>query len=317
MKFLLATTAITATLYGSVSAFALPEQANAALAPRQTDTIPSPQQQQVMASFSSAFGWTLAGTASSDNELDATCANITNTGHHKWAAAGLMPAYIVDPICNSSHASPNTTVALPWTILYNTDVFVTQLTNAFAANNSNTSLTYMCDNIRFIRLDGVHMMDARALNSTCAAAGLQAPPRPEEAIASINISITHAYVNTVSTLYGLLIASSAGSDSELSLYCAHAPDYTASLNAMMLNGTLVESTICNVKAPMSTNAAVSAIRTWMSRTFIIVVENASNVSGWLNWLCENLDAEAMEEVGLDGKAVYTRVCSNAVGAAAV
>lgn len=275
---------------------------------RDTSTM---QQQQVMANLSSAFGWTLAGSALSDDELDATCANITNTGHHKWAAEGLLPEYIVEPICNASHSSPNTTIALPWTILYNTQVFVTQLTNAFAADNANASLTYLCGNLRFILLDGFHMQDGLALNATCAAATLQAPPRPAQPAAAVNSNITSAYVNTASILYGLIFASSALSDSQLNRYCAHAPEYKASLDALMLNGTLVQSTICDVKEPMTTDEGIAAIRTWSSRIFTTVVENVSNVDGWLAWLCDNLDADAMETVGLDGQAVHTQVCSDA------
>ncbi|KAK6393085.1 hypothetical protein LTR65_002776 [Meristemomyces frigidus] len=264
-----------------------------------------------MANMSSAFGWMMAGSALSDDELDVTCANITNSGHHKWAAEGLMPEYIVEPICNASHSNPNTTVALPWTILYNTRVFVTQLTNAFAADNANAPLAYMCGNLRFILLDGFHMMDGLALNATCAAAALQAPPRPAQPAATVNANTTSAYVNTASIMYGLMIASSATSDSQLSIYCAHAPEYIASLNAMMLNGTLVQSTICDVKEPMTSDEGIAAIRTWSSRIFCTVVENVSNVSGWLPWLCANLDADAMEAVGLDGQAVHTQVCSDA------
>ncbi|KAK5119210.1 hypothetical protein LTR85_007824 [Meristemomyces frigidus] len=308
---LLATLIAIGAYFMAVSAAVLAERATPHATTLHKNDARTIQQQQVMANLSSAFGWTMAGSALSDNELDVTCANITNTGHHKWDAEGLMPEYIVEPICNASHSSPNTTVDLPWTILYNTKVFVTQLTNAFAAGNADAALTYLCGNLRFILLDGFHMMDGLALRSTCTAAGLQAPPRPAQPAATVNPDITNAYVNTASILYGLLFASSATSDTQLNIYCAHAPEYVPSLNALMLNGTLVQSTICNVQAPISTEDGIATIRTWTSRIFITVVENVSNVDGWLSWLCENLDTDAMEAVGLDGQAVHTQVCNDA------
>jgi len=268
-----------------------------------------------MANLSSAFGWTMAGSALSTNQLDATCENITNTGHHKWANEGLMPEYIAEPICDQSHSNPNVTIALPWALLYTTEVFATQLLHAFAANNTNASMNYLCDNLRYLLIDGFHMLDARVINATCIAGGTQMNPRPEGALAQINTNITAAYVNAASILYGLMFASSARTNSQLNILCAHAPDYVSSLDAMMLNGTLVQSTICEVTEPMSTDAGVSAIKTWSSRIFTTVVENVSNVSGWLTWLCDNLDEDAMESVGLDGQAVHKQVCSDANAAA--
>ena len=53
---------------------------------------------------------------------------------------------------------------------------------------------------------------------------------PGEIVATNAVS---AYWNTISTLYALLFASGATSDSQLNIYCAHAPNYVKSLNLMV------------------------------------------------------------------------------------
>lgn len=270
------------------------------------------QMQQVMGNLSYAFGWTMAGSAVNDDELDATCANISNTGHGQWAAEGLIPEYIVEPICNSSQSNPNTSVALPWTISYNSDVFTTQLLNSFG-NTTNASLTYLCSNLDYTLLDGVHLDETRVITAVCAGAGLQAPPRPEQPPAQINGSVTDAYVNSVSTLYALLFASSGRSNSQLNIYCAHASEYITSLNALQLNGKLVESTICNITQPLSVDAVVSAIGTWSSNIFTTILANAGTGREYLPFVCENVDVDAMNSVGLDGSAVHSHLCIDAFG----
>lgn len=49
---------------------------------------------QIMGNMSYLFGWQMAGSALSDDELDPTCNNITTTGHGRWANMGLYPEYI-------------------------------------------------------------------------------------------------------------------------------------------------------------------------------------------------------------------------------
>lgn len=268
-----------------------------------------------MANFSSAFGWTLAGSAVNSDQLDATCANITNTGHGHWAAEGLIPEYIVEPICNQSGSNPNASYALPWVLHYSTEVFTTQLLHAFAPSKTDDAMDYLCDNLRYLLLDQFYMQETRIINATCNAAGTKMNPRPEQASAAINSTITDAYFDAFSTLYGLLFASSAVSDSMLNVYCAHSASHTSALNKMLLNGARVASTICGVKEPMSTDDGFSAIKTWSTKIFLTIIENASNVSGWLPWLCDNLDADALGAVGLNGQAVHTQVCSDAKSAA--
>ncbi|KAK1087713.1 hypothetical protein LTR33_000911 [Friedmanniomyces endolithicus] len=315
MRSIMATITLAATFGASALAAVIPTCDDAGVAQSKVliDT-PTIQFEQAMGNLSYLFGWTLAGSALSNDELELGCSDISNLGHGKWAAQGLIPAYIQEPVCSQSHSSPNATLALPWELYYSTEVFVTQMLNAFAPNNT-AAFTYLCSNLRFLALDGFHLSDARVVNASCTKAGTLQPPRPFTAAPGVelNTNATVAYRNIISTLYGLLYASSALDDTGLNIYCAHEPEYIDGLNALLLNATLVEETICNVTLPLTVDQSISALKTWSSLAFITVIENVSNVSGWLDWLANNLDVDAMNAVGLDGPAVLSQVAQDAEG----
>ncbi|KAK1810175.1 hypothetical protein LTR12_015444 [Friedmanniomyces endolithicus] len=295
MRSIMATITLAATFGASALAAVIPTCDDAGVAQSKVliDT-PTIQFEQAMGNLSYLFGWTLAGSALSNDELDLGCSDISNLGHGKWAAQGLIPAYIQEPVCNQSHSSPNATLALPWELYYSTEVFVTQMLNAFAPNNT-AAFTYLCIAPR--------LAPCNRRRPFTAAPGVE-----------LNTNATVAYRNIISTLYGLLYASSALDDTGLSIYCAHEPEYIDGLNALLLNGTLVEETICNVTLPLTVDQSIAALKTWSSLAFITVIENVSNVSGWLEWRANNLDVGAMNAVGLDGPAVLSQVLQDAQGA---
>jgi len=66
---------------------------------------------------------------------------------------------------------------------------------------------------------------------------------------------------------------------------------------------------------MTRDQSIANLRTWASRAFTTVIENISNVEGWLTWLSQNLDIDAMNAVGLDGAAVLTQVTKDAASSA--
>ncbi|RMZ20411.1 hypothetical protein D0859_15588 [Hortaea werneckii] len=288
--------------------------ANAALSNDDANRV---ELQDIMTNFSSAFGWALAGSATSTKQLEDMCDNITETGHGMWATQGLIPERIVNPVCNQSHSGPNATLALPWIVYYNTRVFSTQIINAFASQNKSADMEYLCDNLRYRLLDGFGIEGATAINATCNAAARARNPRPEAALAMIDKNATDAYQNALSRLFGVLFASSACTSSELVDYCVQASHQVKSWDKMMLNGTLVEEIICDVKTPMSSENAKTHLRESMSKAFSTIVRYASNVDGWHAWLCEHLDVEFMEAVGLDGEAISAQVCKNAASAAVI
>jgi len=256
------------------------------------------------------LGWTMAGTAISPELLDWTCRNITSTGHGKWYAEGLVPANIQAPICNLTHSSPNATIASPWLTHYNTELFVTQLLHSFAAQNMADAMTHICNNIRSLPVDAFIMDSNRVANATCAAAGKQVNPAPATPAATPNSTTVSAYTNTASVLYAIMFASSATIDSELNIYCAHAPEYVMNLNDIRLNGTVVESILCSstINGLLSVETAKATIKSVSSRLFATAVQGVGDGEGWSGWLCDNLDADAMNAVGLDGLAVRSMIC---------
>ncbi|KAI7507710.1 putative copper amine oxidase [Hortaea werneckii] len=239
------------------------------------DNVSSMKLQDIMNNFSSSFGWALAGSATSIKQLENMCDNITETGHGMWATQGLIPERIVDPLCNKSHSGPNATLALPWIVYYNTRVFSTQITNSFASQNKSADMEYLCDNLRYRLLDGFGIEGATAINATCNAATQARNPRPEAALAMIDKNATGAYQDALSRLFGFLFASSACTSSELDDYCAQASHQVKSWDKMMLNGTLVEETICDVKTPMSSENAKAHLRESMSKAFSTIVRRTN------------------------------------------
>jgi len=187
-----------------------------------------------MGNLSYLFGWTIAGSARSQDELDNGCSNIGNIGHGKWVVQGLVPAYIQEPLCNASDSNPNATLALPWELHYSTEIFVTQMLSSFASNNTD-AFSYLCKNLRFKSLDGFHLSDARVINASCTKAATPQPPRPFTSVPGVQLytNATVAYWNTISVLYGLVYASSARGVNELNIYCAHGPDYVDSYNTQV------------------------------------------------------------------------------------
>ncbi|KAI7465994.1 putative copper amine oxidase [Hortaea werneckii] len=246
--------------------------ANAALSNDDANRV---ELQDIMTNFSSAFGWALAGSATSTKQLEDMCDNITETGHGMWATQGLIPERIVNPVCNQSHSGPNATLALPWIVYYNTRVFSTQIINAFASQNKSADMEYLCDNLRYRLLDGFGIEGATAINATCNAAARARNPRPEAALAMIDKNATDAYQNALSRLFGVLFASSACTSSELVDYCVQASHQVKSWDKMMLNGTLVEEIICDVKTPMSSENAKTHLRESMSKAFSTIVRRTN------------------------------------------
>lgn len=163
------------------------------------------------------------------------------------------------------------------------------------------------------QIDSLYLTDTSLLEAVCTKAGQQVPPRPFgiEAGRPLSAAAGFAARNTATILYATLLAAGADSSIKLNVLCAHAPEYIDNLNLEKLNGTLMEATLCSFKEPLSVSEAQSKILSWTSRLFITVLENIGDVGGWLKWLCENLDEEGMNAVGLIGSGSKQQVCSDA------
>lgn len=172
---------------------------------------------------------------------------------------------------------------------------------------------YLCDNLAFFQIDQFYLTNENLFKAVCDRAGKQVPPRPFGRGAGRHISEAAAFAarNTATILYSTLLAAGAETDLQLNVLCAHAPNYIDNLNAEMLNGTLMQSTLCEIREPLSVDEALSKILSWTSRLFITVLENIGDVGGWLGWLCKHLDVEGMNSVGLIGWGSKEQVCEDA------
>jgi hypothetical protein len=289
--------------------------------------------EQVFNNLSYQFGYQLAGASNGEEQLMTSCNNIAALDHDKWRSIGLVPSNVQSmssqnlklpsltdtyrdpgPLCNLSHAVPNTTYATTNSIWYNSKIFTTQLLNSF---NGTDRFDTLCNRLEIDLLEYFPVIGESVKEAVCQASTLQLAPEPEANPIPGNPAAVKAAKNTASIIYAILVAAGATTDTELNLNCAHAPDYISSLNKIHLNGTMVESTMCEIKKPIAAAEVRSMLRTWMTRYYITIVENISEGNTWLSWLCDNVDIEKMNAVGLSGKAVQYRVCNDAAATTAL
>ena len=258
-----------------------------------------------------------------ETQAAATCADISSIGHGKWAAMGLNPEYIqgmgrnqrvlvvtyieVEPICTSSDSNPdpNPQDSITNIIYYTSQIFLTQILGSF----DHDALQYMCGQVDFFLLNKFMLNSTGIVGAICHSVGKPLPPQPfspghrspeREAAA-------HAVTNSASILYALMLATGLTTDTELNVLCAHAPEYVANLHAELMNGTAFQDTACSVNDPISVEEAVNELFTWTTRIFITMIENISNVDGWLDWLCSHVDTGKLNAVNLNGEVVKQQI----------
>ena len=276
-----------------------------------------------MNNLSYLFGWQLAGYFTSQDESYPVCGNIHSMGHGKWSAMGLNPLFIqgqfkrigamlstdidanVAPICNSSHSSPNPKAMVPNTITYATQLFQTQVLSSF---NSTEKFAYVCNHLGYKMIASFPLDDQSLVSAVCTAANVQTPPQAEATLPWANPAAVSAARNTASIMFANMLAAAANSGSQLNIACAHAASHIANLDKERLNGDLVQSTLCQITQPMSTSEGRHMLKSWTMRYFITVLESISDVDGWLDWLCNNLDPLKVDLTGMDGYSVQMQVC---------
>jgi hypothetical protein len=200
---------------------------------------------------------------------------------------------------------------VPNIIIYSTRFFNVFMTNMLAPNGS-TSMSYLCNNLKPHMLDAFALNHEHIINAACTAAQTQAPPEPEAVVGTVNNTALATAKNNLTSLYATLLACSATSDSQLSIMCAHAPEYVDNLDGEGLAGELVQSMLCAQTQPLpptTTADCIAAARASYTGWFATVLANASDGDGWEQWLCEHLSVAAMDGAGLLGSSVVELVCS--------
>ncbi|KAF7190800.1 hypothetical protein HII31_07959 [Pseudocercospora fuligena] len=263
---------------------------------------------------STVFGWQLAGSAANANDLDQTCSQLQSSKNQQttWSQLGLLTTSIETPVCNA--LEPNAETALVKLSAANTKVFTTLLTSSFDQTNK-TTFSYLCDNIRYVQLDGFLLDSGTITNATCQLGGASLNPQPFTTIggAQVNKTAVSEYNDAQSKLFAYTYAASATSSDQLETFCANAaqPVRQGRFDALQLDGSCVKDTICSVKSPLSVDDAKAEFTKWTSTGFLAVIQSLTNQPGYSQWLCHNLDVEGMNGVGLDGKLVKSTVCMRA------
>ena len=209
------------------------------------------------------------------------------------------------PICASPNPDPAhfRQKAIP----VNTELLITQILNSVSTKGQ---LAYLCHNLGWNLISSFPLDGDTVKHAVCKAAGLGPLPRPEATLAGAPQSAVTAANNQASIIFANLLAAGATTDSQLNIECAHIPEHVPNLNTMGLNGDLVRKTFCGHHQPIPVATAQTQLATVSTQYFIIVMKNISTTSGWLKWLCSNLNVAKMNSVGLVGASVHNAVCNN-------
>lgn len=219
---------------------------------------------------------------------------------------GLFTNSIETPVCTGQ--APDAKSALPEVAAANTKAFTALITNSFDKSNLST-YNYLCKNIRFVQLNGFLLDAPTIVNATCRIAGTQRSPQAFVPLdgAKVVPSAVASYNSAQSKIFATLSAASAATPAELQQLCTKmgtAPGY----GALQLSTNCVKDTICGVTKPLTADQGRQALQEWTTRAFLAVVQNMSNAPGYGDWLCQNLDVDAMCAVGLDGHLAKNTVC---------
>jgi hypothetical protein len=171
-----------------------------------------------------------------------------------------------------------------------------------------TSIGAVCKYLRLALIDFFPLISEQVKDGVCTAAGTIRAPQGFGNPFVPNKPAIQAARNTQSVLFAIINAAAHNSKLELALSCTNMKGYVETLNSEHLNGTLIASTLCKFTKVIPVPVAKEMIRSWMTRYYITVLQNVSNSSKWEQWLCDNVDTEMMDAVGLNGDGVMQQVC---------
>lgn len=175
----------------------------------------------------------------------------------------------------------------------------------------------MCNSLRPNLLEAFEIQSDRFLPAICAASNLTITPPPffngtNATQASQEALDTHQRLR--STFFAYLMIASNTNGPEADALCHTLIDRKPSLSNEGFDSELVSQTACGIDGRrLSAWEAGTAIRLWFSRVYVHILRHASDAPDWLPWLCENLDAGAMNVTGLYGKTIKKGICARADG----
>jgi hypothetical protein len=175
-----------------------------------------------------------------------------------------------------------------------------------------TPYTHLCASLQPSYLEALDLDSKRIRSALCSAAFANLTTTPPPAInttALLNDTILTTYQQYTSILFTYILISTSTSTPEADALCDLAQANEAGVENTGLKGSVVYNVACGRDGRrMSNNEALGSVARWSTKVFLQVLENVSVEVGWMEWLCGNLSAEAMDVLGLDGEAAVEEVC---------
>lgn len=172
--------------------------------------------------------------------------------------------------------------------------------------------THLCAYLQPSYLEDLNIDSDRVRSALCTASNLTQTPPPPANTSALNDTIISDQTKWASILFSYVLISTSTTTPEADALCLLAQSKEPGVENTGLGGSIVYNVVCGRDGRrMSENEAGLAMRTWTTKVFLNVLENASDEVSWMEWLCGNLDAVSMNVVSLNGDAVMEEVCGGA------
>ena len=253
------------------------------------------------------------------------CVDLSAMDNNRWISVGLNLQIIrgwcadiispydaddwTEPSCTLSTSNYNVSDADAAVMKYSSNILITQLLTAF----DDRDRVYLCKALDSDLLNSLSLNSTAVVGSICGSVGGPSPPPPHAAVQVIaRKQDHHKRVGLCEQfLYDEMLE--AGSTEES---CSHGTDYLYSRSywSNVLAHDERWQKLCAIPKSRNVGHAVRWVRHWRSKFFTLTMRNISNVTGWLNWFCDHVRLDALNDLGLDKGVVQRELCGDRSGA---
>lgn len=187
------------------------------------------------------------------------------------------------------------------------------------ATLSTNPFYHLCTTIRPALLTPFNIQPERFQTAICAYSNISSLTPPpinnttdNPAVAGPYSDAVTVYKEITSKLFGYLLVTTSTNSTEADILCDRTTVAVPAIENTGLKGRVVNEVACGKDGRrLSNDEALIFLKTWQTRAFEHVLENASDDALWAEWLCANLDVGAMNQTGLYGLEVQDRFCGYA------
>ncbi|THV96929.1 hypothetical protein D6D26_06896 [Aureobasidium pullulans] len=257
---------------------------------------------QIMGNASAVLGWQLAGSQQSIAPLQMGCKDITSLGHGNWISVGLDSDVIEDVFCTAASAPSNASAtALAEIKLSVTDIFITQLLNAFG-DNTEVSAQWLCKNFNYTAMNDELALDSgRVGRAFC----LDRPYGTDwvNPTHEVDIVADPRIYDLASYLAAILYTFSASSPTERWVMCEQYHYMAQAQLKLGINSNIVREELCvDHDIPLMTAHLVQTKMAGSSTNIfeqqLIVATDAAGDEKKMTWLCENIEHRDLGLLGM-------------------